>query len=112
MDGALPIVRAGAIGLAIKFRPVRLIRLLAAVLTARQKKFELPRRLAAGQAGLSSPEFRVMTAVLKYAAVANNRLSRWQTLSIPATCPVHSKPIHRSTNSKDLQIPTGNSHRR
>src|SRR6266849_5657861 len=30
MDGALPIVRAGTIGLAIKFRPVRLIRLLAA----------------------------------------------------------------------------------
>jgi len=27
MDGALPIVRAGTIGLAIKFRPVRLIRL-------------------------------------------------------------------------------------
>ncbi len=43
---------------------------LAVALTVRQKKFELPRRLAADEAGRASPEFWVvMAAVLRYAAV-------------------------------------------
>jgi hypothetical protein len=60
---------------AIRF--VQSLIFMAAVLTAPRRKFELPRQLAADQVGLKARQSRVVAAVLKYAAVASNRSSRW-----------------------------------